>query len=318
MNLKTLLLKECLYLQGFGKNPEKYASLGVKGHIGIDINFGYHDNVPAFSAGTCVYVNKDQGTVVIIDAEYEYSYAHLDDIFVNPGDKIECGTAIGIQGSKGATTAESQWWTHLHFGVRMISLGRVPHKLMWDFPAYSPIAYHILNLDNGYEGHIDPTPLFNKVVERVADIMTIVEASPKAWNNPGNLRWSPFQTGTIKVKSGSFATFDTPLAGRTALIHQLSIAAKGLSAYYKKTGTVTDFTSIYAPASDSNTPLAYAKTINTVCGFKGTEPISDWMLNEIEWIKKYNNPNQVEFGGIWTYNPLIKMLNNLWGKIWKS
>ena len=78
---------------------------------------------------------------------------------------------------------------------------------------------------------------------------------------------------------------------------------------------VLDFCKIYAPSSDNNNPQNYAKFINDYCGFKGSEPISDWLLTEIEWLRKYNN---VSRGKIWAGDVLIKMFNQLWGIFFRN
>lgn len=74
-------------------------------------------------------------------------------------------------------------------------------------------------------------------------------------NNPGNLRWSPFMTGT---DSGNFAIFSSFDDGWKALVHQITIAKTGKSNYYKPTMSLKDFFTVYAPSSDNNHPERYA------------------------------------------------------------
>lgn len=73
-------------------------------------------------------------------------------------------------------------------------------------------------------------------------------------NNPGNLRYSPFETG----QDGGFSKFATYADGRAALVHQLRIAAEGKSKVYAPTDTLLAFFGKYAPSSDGNHPQAYA------------------------------------------------------------
>ena len=76
-------------------------------------------------------------------------------------------------------------------------------------------------------------------------------------NNPGNLRWSPFQAGT----RNNFSFFDTYEIGWKALIHQLTIAADGRSSAYHPNMTLLEFFEKYAPSSDNNFPATYAKFV---------------------------------------------------------
>jgi murein DD-endopeptidase MepM/ murein hydrolase activator NlpD len=311
-NFTKLKLKEILFLQGFGDNPEKYTFLEVKGHIGIDINAGHLDPIYAFADGDVVYVS-DTGDVVIIDDALEYTYSHLDNIQVQIGQKIKAGDLIGYQDSKGKSVLGEDW-THLHFSIRRIQRlsQKEPQNLGWNFPVFSPIPYKVLDTDNGFEGFIDPNLYCKKVIYRVAKAIEKYENMDKSYNNPGALRWSPFQSGT---KNG-FAVFNSYEDGFNALIHQLTIVADGRSKLYNPSMTVLDFCKVYAPSSDNNNPVLYAKFINDFCGFKGNEPISDWLLTEIEWIKKYNNVSKTywvdSLGGI------VRLFNKLWGLIWKN
>lgn len=76
-------------------------------------------------------------------------------------------------------------------------------------------------------------------------------------NNPGNLRYSPYQVG---VRDG-FAYFNTHEDGWNALLHQLTIAADGRSYVYDPEMNLYQFFNVYAPTEDSNMPNLYAKTV---------------------------------------------------------
>ena len=308
-------LREVLLLQDFGQFPEIWKNikeLGVNGHPGIDINFGHLDLVPAFSDGEVVYTDKEVGTVVWIDNEYEYSYSHLEEISVKQGDKIKVGDYVGRQDSKGKTI-QSGDWGHLHFGVRKIERGTIDNTpLKWNFPAFSHIPYKVLNIDNGFEGYIDPNRYCEKVIERVAKAIETFEKMDVSYFNPGALRYSYLQ---LYQKNG-FAVFVDYQTGWKALIHQLTISANGKSSYYKPSGTVLDFCKVYAPSSDNNNPQNYANFIINYCGFKGGEPISDWLLTELEWVRKYNSVSKGQTW--WVEDAIIKAFNFAWGLIFRN
>lgn len=73
-------------------------------------------------------------------------------------------------------------------------------------------------------------------------------------NNPGNLRWSPFEDSN----KNNFSVFSSYEKGFEALLHQLRIAATGESRVYTPTMTLQRFFEVYAPSSDNNYPAKYA------------------------------------------------------------
>lgn len=156
-NFKNIKLKEILFLQDFAQNQWSYAFLGVKGHIGIDVNVGHLDPIFAFADGKVCYVNS-YGDVVIINDKFEYIYSHLQNNNVKIGDIIKIGDLIGNQDSNGKSI-QSGDWTHLHFGMRELG-NEIPKT--WNF------GNKVKNMNNGYDGFIDP-PECQKVVERVAE-----------------------------------------------------------------------------------------------------------------------------------------------------
>lgn len=301
MQFKNLKLKEILFLQDFGGSPNYsvWKQIGVNAHPGIDINVGHLDPIYAFTDGEVIYTSE-YGDVVLVGNEFEYVYSHLENIQVKQKDKLEAGELLGYQDSKGKS-AQGSDWTHLHFMIR--ELGNETPKI-WNF------GRSIKNVNNGYDGFISPDN-FQKVVVRVAKAIEKFEGNIFG-NNPGNLRWSPFQSGT---KNG-FAVFLDYEIGWKALIHQLTIAANGKSKWYKPTMKVLDFCKLYAPIHDNNNPENYAKFIIQCCGFRGNEPISDWLLTELDWVRKYNNVSMGQ--SIWVSDILIKTFNNLWGLVFKN
>lgn len=80
--------------------------------------------------------------------------------------------------------------------------------------------------------------------------------------NPGNLRWSPFQAGV----RNNFSYFNSYEEGREALLHQLRIAGTGKSSVYLPDMTLLQFFEVYAPSGDNNFPQQYAKF---VAGYMG-------------------------------------------------
>lgn len=73
-------------------------------------------------------------------------------------------------------------------------------------------------------------------------------------NNPGNLRWSPFEDNNVD----NFSVFETYHKGFNALKHQLKIALNNKSRVYHNEMTLTEFFEKYAPSSDNNYPEKYA------------------------------------------------------------
>lgn len=86
-------------------------------------------------------------------------------------------------------------------------------------------------------------------------------------NNPGNLR---------DPKTGSFRQFNTPQEGYEALKNDLHIKMSGQS----RTGvtpqsSIEHFASVYAPASDNNDPVGYARNLSSQLGVPSTTPIAN-------------------------------------------
>ncbi len=294
---------QTLFLLGFGKFPDQWKQLGVNGHPGIDLQCGHQDPIYSFSDGDVIYVDEKQGTCVIIDENFEYSYAHLDSICVNLGDKVKEGDEIGTQGNKGMTMLADEL-THLHFGLRTIDRSKIFQTLRWNFPAFSPIKYHILDVDNGFEGYIDPCQLFDKVVKTIAKAIERKENCNKSWNNPGAIR------GT----DGNFLTFPTYEEGFNYLCNYLERAATGQHKAYNPNCSVYEFFKIYSPSSDGNDPLKYAKDIISWTGLKSiNDPIKDWLLNDIDLVKKYNGS---DYGVLWTDNSVFGIIKRKINLLW--
>ena len=80
--------------------------------------------------------------------------------------------------------------------------------------------------------------------------------------NPGNLRAAPNQAGT----RGGFAYFHSYTEGFAALKALIVKAASGKSKYYRSNMTLIEFFNVYAPASDNNSPNAYAHAVAASMG----------------------------------------------------
>lgn len=92
-------------------------------------------------------------------------------------------------------------------------------------------------------------------------------------NNPGNLRWSPYEDYSI----GGFSHFVDYKTGFKGLIHQLEISVDNRSSVYNADMTLNQFFSIYAPSSDNNYPLTYASSVAQQLGVEPTITIKDLM-----------------------------------------
>ena len=93
-------------------------------HKGVDMSTNY--GVPVYATGDGVVEKVEQGKrrkgygrQILINHKFGYKtrYAHLQKMFVKPGDKVQRGQLIGEVGSTGGSTGP-----HLHYEV--IHLGR--------------------------------------------------------------------------------------------------------------------------------------------------------------------------------------------------
>jgi len=126
-------------------------------------------------------------------------------------------------------------------------------------------------------------------------------------NNPGNLRWSRFQTG----KNQGFAVFKTYNDGWKALIWDITLKAQGKTrTSLGPSSTLYDFFSVWAPGSDGNKPRQYAENVAKHIGIspnttlreiyepkKDIEPIRN--LDDLEKenleLKRHINDLELEF-----------------------
>src|SRR3990167_7224759 len=97
-------------------------------------------------------------------------------------------------------------------------------------------------------------------------------------NNPGNLRASPFQDGTL----AGFAYFKTYERGWKALLYDIELKFTGKS----RTGlgpssTILKFFQVYAPAGDNNNPTVYAQAVVKGLIAKGLKVTINSTLGEL-------------------------------------
>lgn len=114
--------------------------------------------------------------------------------------------------------------------------------------------------------------------------------------------------GAMASKStGQFKSFDSPEAGKDALIHQLSLYQTGKTRNnVKPSSTLSEAMHVYAPTSDNNNPDQYAKFIANRLGITTDTPISQidttkWAeaITQMEGNKSGNNPGNIrrQMGG---------------------
>jgi len=103
---------------GYVTSP--FGPRGGRFHTGIDISGVKDRTIVAADRGTVVYAAwmSGYGNLVIIDHGNGYStyYAHLAQILVSAGQRVEQGQKIGIMGKTGRTYGKNP--IHLHFEIR--------------------------------------------------------------------------------------------------------------------------------------------------------------------------------------------------------
>lgn len=103
--------------QWFGANAAAYAKFGLAGHNGIDYAVKLGTPVLAAHAGA-VSVGSDPAGygnyVKVTGPRYETLYAHLSQVSVTAGERVEVGRQVGLSGNTGNSTGP-----HLHFGLRI-------------------------------------------------------------------------------------------------------------------------------------------------------------------------------------------------------
>ncbi len=103
-------------------------------HLGVDIAAPLGAQINAPSEGVVALVRGDMfltGKTVILDHGHGLTsvYAHLSEILVAEGDRVERGTPIGTLGASGRVTGP-----HLHWGVHLHEVGLDPALIAGAMP----------------------------------------------------------------------------------------------------------------------------------------------------------------------------------------
>jgi uncharacterized protein YgiM (DUF1202 family) len=107
--------------QFFGVNPDFYAKFGLAGHEGLDLRAPTEANVYAAADGEVYFVghpdNHPYGLFIRIKHDhqgkvYRTIYAHLQEVFVQLGQKVKVGDRIGLADNTG-----NSFGSHLHFSL---------------------------------------------------------------------------------------------------------------------------------------------------------------------------------------------------------
>ncbi len=321
-------LKDVFLTQGFAENPDIYKKYGIDGHPAIDYSVGDEQDVLCLEEGDVSYVGND--AIVVISEDKEITYGHGENVCVKNGDHVMVGQKLCEQGSKrgnsiiGRDTEIETWYSHVHYTVREIMRGLKETKdYPYNYAVHSAIPYSVLECNTEMAHFVDPSQFFDKVMYRIADVIEQKEDMDPSFNNPGALRWSPFQSGTIN----NFATFSTYKRGYNALIHQIRIVVDGTSPAYTREAermglksssdlSIKQFFEIYAPTSDGNDPLTYAKQVVERSGLMDIlHPISDWGLTEVEWLKKYRYLQYIASGAD-SGNPIMNAILHRFRYLW--
>ena len=103
--------------QWFDERPAAYKRFGLYAHNGLDYAAPLGAPVLASHAGT-VQTGSDPGGygnyVRVVGARMTTIYAHLSQIAVAAGQKVQPGEQLGAVGSTGNSTGP-----HLHFGLKL-------------------------------------------------------------------------------------------------------------------------------------------------------------------------------------------------------
>lgn len=88
-------------------------------HNGVDMSAAYGTPIAAGAGGKVVWAGwrGGYGNTVIVDHGNQYAtlYAHMSQVWVGVGERVEAGSQVGAAGSTGLATGP-----HLHFEVRLL------------------------------------------------------------------------------------------------------------------------------------------------------------------------------------------------------
>jgi murein DD-endopeptidase MepM/ murein hydrolase activator NlpD len=138
---------ECRIIdQYFGSLPQYYGQFGLPGNEGVNIRAPIGSKVFAVSSGTVRVVNLAQnshnyGIYVRIDHidEFQTIYAHLQEVYVQPGQEVKAGDVIGLAGMTGNSRGTQQ--------LRLV-LKRSNYTYKdWPFNLHDPLPFLLPLLD---------------------------------------------------------------------------------------------------------------------------------------------------------------------------
>ena len=138
--------------QYFGENANSfYATLGMKGHNGIDFAAKIGDevrfDVDSDGIVSQLSLSPTAGFGITIDTEgYRHIYWHLKTINCKVGDNIKLGNLIATADNTGIYTTG----THLHRGL---------YQTVKDANGKASV----INADNGYGGAVDYMPFYTGI-----------------------------------------------------------------------------------------------------------------------------------------------------------
>lgn len=322
-------------MQGLRENKWAYSTFAPNhkgGHPGIDLQYGYQDKVEALFDGRIVYTQFD--TVVELctlpnGVSLEINYGHCSDVKVFNGQEVKQGQEIGRVSFIGPSQmwqentvlADKIAWSHLHFGIREVEIGSVnPCSYYWDYQHRSIVPYSVKEYDASIEHFIDPSEYNIPVYYLIAQAIERKENYRKYHadtNNPGNIR------GT----NGKFLKFVSYEEGFDYLCNYINRACRGEHKAYNSDMTMLDFFSKYAPSEDNNNPKKYAEDVCQWVGIPSIySPISDWLLTQLEWAKKYNYNPYLAYpmetapiiGSTGVFAGILTAVKRLWQMIFKD
>ncbi|MFQ5400638.1 MAG: peptidoglycan DD-metalloendopeptidase family protein [Anaerolineae bacterium] len=224
--------------QHFGANPQNYAQFGLPGHEGVDIRARSGSKVYCVAPGEVVRVHPrpnghNYGIHVRVNHQdgYQTTYAHLQEIFVRVGERVEAGTVLGLADNTG-----NSFGSHLHLTLkkRGVQLERWPPGIIDPTPFLLPLM--------GWREPIGPYVGGWVLASSIVTFDNLAQANPDGVT----LRIGPAQGvlipgGTIMLIAGPAASGFMPV--------QVAKAAVGLDD--------PDF-----PAAPAPEPPAHITTIN--------------------------------------------------------
>lgn len=131
-----------------GRNTEQGS------HKWVDIATTKWTPVYSIGAGTVIRSQRDwyRGNLVVIDHwEVRSVYAHLDNIFIQPGLRVSTGQIIAEVGDSGNTS-----WPHLHFQIDKNNDGQIPRHFVNCPGTVTQIVNEGLCRNQMYVNTVDP------------------------------------------------------------------------------------------------------------------------------------------------------------------